>query len=280
VTLPLTGKTIVVTRPRAQAQPLADAIAAQGGEALVFPLLEISPAADPQPLLAAAARLGEYALAVFISPNAVDYSLSALLARGPWPAGLVPAAVGQGTVKALAAHGVAGCVAPTERFDSEALLELPELQPQQVAGRRVAIFRGDGGRELLADTLRARGATVDCIACYRRSAPAGGAAPLLAAWRAGRLDAITVSSSEGLRYLVDMLETDGRHYLAATPVFVPHARIAENAQALGLQQVVLTAPADAGIIAGLCAYNWPEPQVSAKAHVGVADVKPRSGGRN
>ncbi len=163
-------------------------------------------------------------------------------------------------MRALAAHGVGGCVAPGERFDSEALLALPDLQRERVAGRRVAIFRGDGGRELLADTLRERGAAVDCITCYRRRPPAGGAECLLAAWRAGRLDAITVSSSEGLRYLVDMLDGEGRARLAATPLFVPHARIAENARLLNLQQVVLTAPADAGIIAGLCAYNWPKPQ--------------------
>ncbi|HJW23377.1 MAG TPA: uroporphyrinogen-III synthase [Rhodocyclaceae bacterium] len=255
---PLAGKTIVVTRPRAQSEALAAAIAAAGGVPLLFPLLEISPADDPAPLNQALDQLADYALAVFISPNAVDYSLPAILARCPWPTGLVPAAVGQGTVKALAAHGVGGCVAPTERFDSEALLALPELQPERVAGRRVAIFRGDGGRELLADTLRARGATVDCITCYRRSAPSGGTAPLLDAWRAGRLDAITVSSSEGLRYLVDMLDGEGRRYLAATPLFVPHQRIADNARDLGLERVLLTAPADAGIIAGLCAYNWPK----------------------
>lgn len=253
---PLTGKTIAVTRPRAQADALAAAIAAAGGEALLFPLLEISPAGDLQPLQEAAAHLAAYTLAVFISPNAVEYSLPTLLAPSPWPAGLIPAAVGQGTVKALAAHSVKGCVAPSERFDSEALLELPALQADKVAGRRVAIFRGDGGRELLADTLRERGAKVDCIACYRRSPPAGGSVPLMAAWRAGRLDAITVSSSEGLRYLVAMLDAEGRRHLAATPVFVPHQRILDNARALGLQQVVLTPPADAGIIAGLCAYNW------------------------
>lgn len=253
---PLAGKTIVVTRPRAQAAPLAEGIATLGGEPLIFPLLEIAAAADPQPLAAAVARLADYALAVFISPNAVDYSLPAILARGAWPAGLLPAAVGQGTVRALAAHGVAGCIAPSERFDSEALLALPELAGERVAGRRVAIFRGDGGRELLADTLRERGAEVDCIACYRRSGPPGGVAPLLAAWRAGRLDALTVSSSEGLRHLVDLLDAEGRAWLQKTPVFVPHARIAENARALGLSNIILTAGADAGILAGLGAYNW------------------------
>lgn len=253
---PLAGKTIVVTRPLAQAGPMAEAIAALGGQALIFPLLEISPAADPQPLRDAAARLGDYALAIFISPNAVAYSLPILRQYGPWPSALLPAAVGQGTVKALAAEGIDGCIAPSERFDSEALLTLPALAASQVAGRRIAIFRGDGGRELLADTLRERGAMVDCIPCYRRSGPGVGVTPLLSAWRQGHLDALTVSSSEGLRYLVDLLDAEGKAFLAATPVFVPHARIAENARALGLQQVLLTAPADAGILAALSTYRW------------------------
>lgn len=254
---PLAGRTIAVTRPRVQAAPLAEAIAAAGGTPLIFPLLEISPAADMQPLADAVARIADYALALFISPNAVAYALPAILARGPWPAGLRPATIGQGTVKALLAHGIAGCVAPRERFDSEALLALPELAGEQVAGRRIAIFRGDGGRELLAETLRARGAEVDCIPCYRRSGPPDGVTPLLNAWRAGRLDALTVSSSEGLRYLVDLLDAEGCACLQKIPVFVPHARIAENARALGLRNIILTEAADAGILAGLGAYNWP-----------------------
>lgn len=255
--LPLAGRTIVVTRPRDQAAALAGAIAEAGGTPLVFPLLEIFPAADPGPLVQTAGRLGDYRLAVFISPNAVAHALPTLLAAGGWPARLIPAAVGQGTVKALAGAGVGGCIAPSERFDSEALLDLPDLQAERVAGSRIAIFRGDGGRELLADTLRERGAEVDCIACYRRSAPAGGAETLSKAWHAGQLDALTVSSSEGLRYLVDMIGCgEDRRFLEITPLFVPHARIAETARALGLQRVILTGPADAGILAGLCAYNW------------------------
>lgn len=254
---PLAGRTIVVTRPRAQCAVLAEAIAAEGGTPLIFPLLEIAPAADARPLAAAAASLAGCALAVFISPNAVDHALPVILGYGPWPAGVLPAAVGPGTVRALAAHGVGPCIVPTERFDSEALLELPELAADRVRGRRVVIFRGDGGRELLADTLRERGATVDCVTSYRRSAPAGGFAPLLAAWRAGRLDALAVSSSEALRHLVDGLDDEGRAQLARTPVFVPHARIAESARALGLQRVIPTAAADEGILAALRAYNWP-----------------------
>ena len=124
---PLQGRRILVTRPAAQAGRLAELIAAQGGEPILFPLLEIGPAVDPLPLQQAIARLDSYAFAVFVSPNAVDYALPVLLAHGPWPATLTPAAVGQGTARALAAHGVLGCVAPELRFDSEALLDLPEL---------------------------------------------------------------------------------------------------------------------------------------------------------
>lgn len=254
---PLAGRTIVVTRPQAQAAPLAEAIVAAGGAPLIFPLLEISPAADSQALAEAATHLAAYSLAVFISPNAADHALPVLLAQGHWPDTLIPAAVGQGTVKFLAERGIHGCIAPTARFDSEALLELPELAAERIKGKRVAIFRGDGGRELLADTLRERGAMVDCITCYRRSGPSHGVLPLMAAWRAGRLDALTVSSSEGLRYLVDLLDAEGRVFLQKTPLFVPHARIAENARALGLSNILLTDATDAGILAGLVAYNWP-----------------------
>jgi uroporphyrinogen-III synthase len=254
---PLAGRTIVVTRPAAQAGPLAEAIATAGGAPLLFPLLDIAPATDPQPLAVAAKELAAYRWAVFISPNAVNYALPALLAHGPWPANLRPATVGPGTARALAAHGIGDCLAPSERFDSEALLALPELAAGQVAGQRVAIFRGDGGRELLADTLRVRGATVDCIACYRRSPPASGSQPLLTAWRAGRLDALTVSSSEGLRHLLDLLDDEGRQRLRATPLFVPHQRIAETARQLGLDKIILSGGADSGIMAALVAYNWP-----------------------
>ena len=102
-----------------------------------------------------------------------------------------------------------------------------------------------------------RGAAVEYITCYRRAGPAGGVEILLERWRAGHLDALTVSSSEGLRYLVELLDDEGRSFLARTPVFVPHARIAENARISGLHKIILTDAADAGILAGLVAYNWP-----------------------
>jgi uroporphyrinogen-III synthase len=251
----LDGRTIVVTRPRPQAWQLAAWIGEQGGEVLVFPLLEISAAADLAPLQAAIDRLDTYSLAIFISPNAVDHSLPAVLARRQWPPALRPAAIGPGTVTALAAYGIGEVLLPSDRFDSEALLALAGLQAAVVRQRRVLILRGDGGRELLADTLRERGAQVDAVACYRRRAPAD-AAPLQALWHAGRLDAIIISSSEGLRHLVGLLDEHCLACLRNTPVFVPHQRIAESARAFGLQQVIQSAPADAGIMAAVVAHDW------------------------
>jgi len=251
----LCGKRIVVTRPRAQAPRLAAWIAKEGGEPLLFPLLDIAPTDKPEPLRVAIAQLDAYALAVFISPNAVEYSVPAILSSRGWPADLQAVALGQGSVALLAAYGIKNTLAPLERFDSEALLELPALQRPCVAGKRVVIFRGNGGRELLADSLRERGAEVDYVSCYQRSAP-DSAAVLEALWRSEQLDALTVSSSEGLRNLVDLLDAPARASLRTTPVFVPHPRIAELAQKLGLQRVILTEPADAGIIAALNVYNW------------------------
>lgn len=251
----LQGRRILVTRPAAQAATLVELIAAHGGEPLLFPLLEISPADDAAPLQRALEHLADYALAIFISPNAVDFSVPWLLARRPWPSRLQVAAVGPGTAQQLAGHGFGAVIVPAQRFDSEALLEMPALQAEPVAGKKVLILRGNGGRELLADTLRARGTEVDCVSCYRRSAPAD-AAPLLSLLRNNGLDAATISSSEGLRNLFAMLDTEACARLRQLPLFVPHRRIADTAVELGARVLVLTGPADAGIIAGLCAHNW------------------------
>jgi uroporphyrinogen-III synthase len=246
--LPLAGLNIVVTRPREQSAQLAQRIEQAGGRAILFPLLEISPIADPLPLRALVARLREFDLAIFISPNAVRYGMEAIRAGGGLPPALKISTVGQGSARALRDLGVERIIAPQDRADSEALLTLPELQ--EVQGWRVAIFRGDGGRELLADTLRARGATVEYAACYQRAKPQQDASALFAV----NPHAITVTSSEALAYLWDMLDSAARQRIAAIPLFVPHPRIAEAAQHLGWREVETAAGGDEGLLAGLLAW--------------------------
>lgn len=248
----LAGRHIVVTRPAGQATHLADALVEQGAHPVLFPVLSIEDVADTTPILDAAIRLDQYDWAMFVSPNAVDKALTVVLAHRKWPAAVRVATVGHSSEQALGRHGISDVVAPQERFDSEALLALPEFA--DVAGRRVLIFRGDGGRDLFGDTLKTRGAMVDHVTCYRRGKPALDPAPLLKLWNEGRLDAVTVTSSEGLRNLYEMVGKLGQGWLKHTPTLVPHARIAEQARALGLHKVIQTGPADAGLLAGLLEY--------------------------
>ena len=252
----LKGRHVLVTRPAGQATHLAEALVAAGATPVLFPVLAIAPLPDVRPLVEQIIALDQYDFAVFVSPNAVSMGLKEVLARRTWPPGLRVATVGHSSEAALQAHDLGGqekqVLCPQGRFDSEALLELPELQA--VTGRRIIIFRGDGGRELLADTLRQRGAVVDYATCYTRRMPELSPEPLLRLWEAGRLDAVTVTSSEGLHNLVAMLGQLGLAWLRKTPVFVPHARIAAAADACGIHTVVLTDPADAGLMAGLLRY--------------------------
>jgi uroporphyrinogen-III synthase len=248
----LNGRHVVVTRPAGQAAHLAEALVALGAKPVLFPVLEIFDVEDNGPLLAAAGRLDDFDWAAFVSPNAVEKALKALLARRSWPAHLRAATVGKSSENALAAFGIRDVVAPQDRFDSEALVALPELQ--DVAGKKVLIFRGDGGRELLGDTLRERGAAVEYLTCYRRGKPDLDPAPLLKLWTDGHLDALTVTSSEGLRNFFDMVGKLGQAWLRKTPTFVPHERIAEQARALGLHEIILTGPGDDGLVAGLTTY--------------------------
>jgi len=249
---PLSGRHILVTRPAGQARHLAEAIEREGGTAVLFPVLAIHDVEDQAPLADIAARIENFDLAIFISPNAVTRALIAITARRPWPAHTRVAAMGKTSERELARFGLTEVIAPAGRFDSEALLELPEMRA--VAGWRVVIFRGDGGRELLGDTLTARGATVEYVECYRRGKPALDAAPLLKLLARGELDAITATSSEGLRNLFEMVGSLGQTWLRTTPLLVPHPRIAEEAARLGLISVVTTGAGDDGLLAGLIAH--------------------------
>lgn len=244
----LAGLNIVVTRPRAQATPLARAIEQAGGKALLFPLLEIESGAASQPLRELVSRLPQFDLAIFISPNAVRYGMQAIRAAGPLPATLKLACVGQGSANALRELGVQQVVAPQQGADSEALLALPELQ--QVAGWHVAIFRGDGGRELLADVLTARGAKVEYAACYQRVKAELDVAALLAA----APHALTVTSSEALMHLWERSDMQARDSLSELPLFVSHERIARLARTLGFDKVGVTQSGDGGMVAALIAW--------------------------
>ena len=248
---PLAGRSIVVTRPQRQALGLVQMVESAGGRALQYPALEIQPLRTPA-LESAIASLASIDLAIFISRNAVEQGLACMRELGAGVSLPRAAAIGEGTRRALEAEGVQGVIAPEGPADSEALLAHPRLQ--DVSGKRVLIFRGAGGREVLASILRSRGAVVEYAECYRRARPAIDFRPLLAEWSRGAVDAVTVSSREGLDNLVDLLGGAGAGYLRATPVFVPHPRVGEAARALGIANVVVAGAADREMVAALVAY--------------------------
>ena len=253
---PLAGIHILVTRPAHQARALADHIQAAGGAPVLFPVLEILDTANQRPLLDLIERLDKFDLAIFVSPNAVRKAMNRIRERRTLPARLKIAAVGQGTARELRNFDVNEVIAPTIRFDSEALLDTPELT--QVEGKHVVIFRGDGGRELLGETLLKRGASVEYVECYSRIKPNSDIAPLLLAWATGRINAITITSSEGLRNLCDMVGEAGQAPLKKTPLFASHERIVQAARKLGFSQVILTPAGDDGLMEGLLNYFQPE----------------------
>lgn len=244
----LAGRCIVVTRPAHQAEPLAELIRRAGGDPLLFPAIEIADVEDAGPLNALIDRLDEFERAFFVSPNAAHAAMTAITARRALPAALKYAAVGSGSVRALNKFGVTDVLAPA-RFDSEALLGMPELA--EVAGQRLVVFRGVGGRDVLRDALIARGAHVEYAECYRRRLPSADSAPLFAAWQSNALHAVTVTSSEGLHNLCVLVGAEGSAWLRRTPLFVPHARIAASARDLQFAEVVQTAQGDDGLLAGL-----------------------------
>jgi uroporphyrinogen-III synthase len=251
---PLAGLGILVTRPARQAAGFAQKVAALGGTPVIFPAIAILPPADPEALRRAHDALRTYDIAIFVSANAVEYG-----APDPrrWPARLAVYAPGPGTADVLAAAGIAGARIPATTFDSEGLLALPELA--DVRGKRVLILRGDGGREHLGDTLRARGAQVDYASCYRRAVPQSGGRGLAEAFRDGRIDAVTLTSSEGLDNLWSLADDAVRAEWRRSTTFVPHARIAARARDLGLA-VVTTAGGDAGLLAGLLEWAAAQPR--------------------
>lgn len=219
---PLQGIGVLVTRPRSQANELVAAIEAEGGSALCFPVLEIVPR-DIAEVEQEAATLPPPDIAVFVSPNAVRYGL-------PFAAAAQLAAIGPATAAAITAAGRRADIVPGEGFDSESLLQHEQLV--DVRDKEIRIIRGADGRELLADTLRARGANVHYLAVYDRQCAAPSDAEIAhveIAWRNGDLQAITIMSIETLLALLALLPDWCERRLASVPLVTPAARVIKEA---------------------------------------------------
>jgi uroporphyrinogen III methyltransferase/synthase len=199
---PLHGRRVVVTRARAQASGLALALRELGADVVELPAIRIEPRIDAQEVRDAVARLGDYSLACLTSPNGVRLLFEAMRnadrdARAL--AGATVAAIGPGTARALAKHGIAADVIP-ERFVAEALVEA--LTDIDVEGKPVLVARAAEARDVLPDALRERGAEVDVVGLYETVRETPDEAEIE---RAQKTHYVTFTSSSTVTNLVEAL---------------------------------------------------------------------------
>jgi uroporphyrinogen III methyltransferase/synthase len=248
MTRPLASRRFLITRPENQSAHLAQLLREAGATPLLAPMIAIAPTEQQHELQAVLQRLGDFDLAVFVSPTALDV-IGELVQ--PWPVELAVAVVGPASRERALALGMLEVISPDNQFDSEGLLQQPALQ--QLSGKRVVLFRGNGGRELLTDTLRARGATVEVVEAYRRLSPSLNHEQVLALLAEG-CDGVIVTSSEAVNNLFGLADSVLAEQLRGLSFFASHAAIAETVRRHAVAQVHVLSAGDAGLLADLRAH--------------------------
>lgn len=216
----LIHKNILVTRPAHQADNLCQLIENAGGKSIRFPAIEIVEIQNKSELHNYCAHLDFFDMAIFVSTNAVEYSLAILL-KYIIPKTLKIFAVGKKTASILNEKGLYALSAPPP-FNSESLLTLAELQKSQVQRKKVLIFKGEGGRELLAESLQQRGAQVNTVSVYQRIMPSS------AIDLTQIPDMIVITSAESVGNVFSLLSE--KTWLKTTPLIVIGQRVAEYAR--------------------------------------------------
>jgi len=242
---------VLVTRPQQQATALCEQLQHAGFTPVVCPLLEIEPIEQPdsrsrQILLA----LDNFQHLIFVSSNAVRLGMQWI--EGYWPqlpAGLGWYTVGEASARELEGYGPK-VLRPEQGMTSEDLLALPSLQ--SIAGDKVLIVKGEGGRGPLRQTLTSRGARVELLSAYRRLCPALAAGELAAQIRDSNCQAVLLSSGEGLRNMVSLLSDKELQQIRTLAVIVPGARVAAMASELGFQRVIQAANASDEAMTAAC----------------------------
>jgi len=252
MTTPLRNCTIVVTRPAAQAGSIINMLENLGANVIHFPVIAISASTSKQ-LLEQAKSLDSYDIAVFISRNAAIFGCELVKLTGNWPLHTKIAAIGNGTAQQLQAQGFATDIIASETANTDGLLSTPAMK--SVSGKRIVIFRGNGGREKLANILRERGAVVDYLECYERKLPQINPAILTRLWDKERIDGIILTSAEGLKNLYQMVKKGDLGRLNTTPMYVISSTMVELCGKLGykLTPVLMPSASDDDVLQSVIA---------------------------
>ncbi|QUJ67422.1 uroporphyrinogen-III synthase [Photobacterium sp. GJ3] len=233
--------TVLITRPAPKGDALASALAERGIASLVQPLLTIAPGSGLPRLGDQLAALQEGDCVIAVSTHAVKMAHTYLTEQHiSWPEGVHYLAVGQQTAEVFA-QACGQMVAAPQREDSEGLLALPELA--QPAQHKVLILRGNGGRELIFETLVERQASVSYCETYARHWLALKGDTLYPEWQQQGVDTLVVTSGQQLAYLVRLLPVQARDWLYGCRLLVPSERIETEARDIGFRHVTMVGSA-------------------------------------
>jgi uroporphyrinogen-III synthase len=230
----LHGVGVLVTRPEQQAMPLCRLLENHGASTQRFAAMEIKSVGNRREMSARLRDIGNLDLVIFTSTNAVRFGASLLEEKRD----LTLAAMGPATARALNQAGYRVAIQPQEIFDSQALLLHPRFE--HLAGHRILLIKGCGGRPLLEQELTRRGANLAIFDVYQRM-PAKPSAQVLGALHAsfagGALHVITATSLEIAGNLLDVATPALRAEFDRVHWLVPGERVA-----FGLRERGLTAP--------------------------------------
>ena len=220
----LEGLKILVTRPEHQAASLCKLIEDHGGTAIRFPVIEINKSDNQQAAEKLLNNISQYDIGIFLSRNAVDWTMKLPGDKHPALEGLTLIAIGATTAEVLE-QSLSRHVIVNNGINSESLLEIDALSADEVGGKRIIIFRGQGGREHLATTLRKRGAKVDYAEVYRRDCPVHDKDIISQLWIRDTPDAVIVTSNNGLQNLFVLLNDEQRSILLSKQLIVMGKRM-------------------------------------------------------
>ena len=215
---------VVITRPSHQTSEIKSLVNEHQGHPIEFPLLEIQSKSQNETFQHTVLKLEDYDWALFISSNAVQFGMPAVKhAFHTLPESIKFAAIGPSTQKALKLFDVQDVLIPEENFDSEGLLATSEMN--DIQNKKIVIFRGEGGRETLAETLRARGAEVTYAECYVRTFPQTNLDLLKAFSEKIHISAILITSSEACKEFVRLSRQKNMDFLKDILFIVNHPRM-------------------------------------------------------
>ena len=232
---PLTGLNILVTRPAPKAKELGEMLKKQGASAFCWPSIEIH--ALNWANLQTESLLLSVEILIFISPHAVEHFFSSLSAKNIQRLQYKTLiGVGPGTAIKLRDKGYSNILQPKGKAQTESVIAIPQLQA--ISAKKIVIVRGGGGRELLFDTLRARGAEVTYVEVYERACPKRDISPLISSWQAKSFDIVLITSLEGLKNLVFLLGHQYQHLLGESTVSAINENMLISLQELGVRDIM------------------------------------------